>query len=126
MARNPSQDRERGAVAVELALVLPILVLLLFGIIEFGRAYNAKIELQGAVRDGARALAIGPAAGDPVAITKGSASNLSPVSVTTSGSPCTKGQQATVTATYDLPYTIPLFASGTWTLTAKGQMRCGG
>jgi len=113
---------------VEFALILPILVLLLFGIVEFGRAYNAKIALQGAVRDGARVLAIGPTAGDPVTKVIDSAPSLDAgkLSVTTSGSPCTSGTQATVTATYPLTYDIPLFGSATWTLSATGAMRCGG
>ena len=56
---RPTTDRERGAAAVEFALILPLLVMLVFGIIEFGRGYNAKIELTGAVREGARELALG-------------------------------------------------------------------
>ena len=39
---------------VEFALVLPVLVLLLFGIIEFTRAYNAKTTMTHAAREGAR------------------------------------------------------------------------
>ncbi|MEV4642317.1 TadE/TadG family type IV pilus assembly protein [Actinoplanes sp. NPDC049548] len=48
-----------GAAAVELALVLPLLLLLLFGIIDFGRALNAQITLTEAAREGARAAALG-------------------------------------------------------------------
>lgn len=117
---------ERGAAAVEFALVLPVLILLLFGIIEFGRAYNAKVELTGAAREGARVLAVG--SGDPVTTTKNAAPTLdaSKLGVTTSGSPCTKGSPATVTATYPFSYNIPLFGSAAVTLSAKGVMRCGG
>jgi hypothetical protein len=35
------------------------------------------------------------------------------------------GRNAIVRATYDLPYSIPFFAEGTWTITAEGVMRCG-
>ncbi len=38
---------ERGAAVVEFALILPILVLFVFGIIEFGQAYSARIQLTG-------------------------------------------------------------------------------
>ncbi|HKU29947.1 MAG TPA: TadE/TadG family type IV pilus assembly protein, partial [Arthrobacter sp.] len=41
---------ERGAAAVEFALVAPILVLLVLGIMEFGRAYNAQVSLTNAAR----------------------------------------------------------------------------
>jgi Flp pilus assembly protein TadG len=39
---------------VELALVLPMMLLLLLGMVEFGRAYVAGIALEGAAREGAR------------------------------------------------------------------------
>src|SRR6478609_11994972 len=50
---------ERGAALVEFAIILPILLTLVFGIIEFGRAYEVKVQLTGGVREGARALALG-------------------------------------------------------------------
>jgi hypothetical protein len=37
-----------------MALVLPILLLLLFGIVEFGRLLHAQLQLQHAAREGAR------------------------------------------------------------------------
>lgn len=52
---------DRGAAAVEFALILPILLLLVFGIIDFSRAYNARITLSQAAAEGARALAISSA-----------------------------------------------------------------
>jgi hypothetical protein len=45
---------ERGAAAVEFALVMPLLILLLFGIIEFARVWNARQTLTDAAREGAR------------------------------------------------------------------------
>ena len=45
---------EHGAVAVEFAIILPILLLLVFGIIDFGHAYYMKHVLQNSCREGAR------------------------------------------------------------------------
>jgi hypothetical protein len=45
---------ETGAAAVEFALVLPILVVLLFGIFEFGRAWSIHHMITDASREGAR------------------------------------------------------------------------
>ncbi len=62
MNRPPWRGRkaqDRGSAAVEFALVLPVLLLILFGIIDFGRALNAQIELTGAAREGARLAALG-------------------------------------------------------------------
>jgi Flp pilus assembly protein TadG len=49
---------DRGAVAVEFAIVLPVLLLALAGIVEFGRVFNAQIVLTNAAREGARTMAI--------------------------------------------------------------------
>jgi Flp pilus assembly protein TadG len=47
-------EQQRGAAAVELALVIPILLSLLLGVIDFGLAFEQTISLQGAARDSAR------------------------------------------------------------------------
>ena len=46
---------QSGASAVEFAIVLPILVLLVFGIIEFSVAFYDKAMITNASREGARA-----------------------------------------------------------------------
>jgi len=56
-----------GQAAVELALVLPIILLLAIGMLEFARAWNLHQALTDAVREGARrAVLAGPSATDPV------------------------------------------------------------
>jgi Flp pilus assembly protein TadG len=50
---------EDGAAAVEFALLLPLLVLLLFGFIQFGLAFNTKIQATNAAREGARMAVVG-------------------------------------------------------------------
>jgi Flp pilus assembly protein TadG len=50
--------RETGAVAVEMALVLPLLLFILCGIIDLGRAFNTQIQLSQAAREGARLVAM--------------------------------------------------------------------
>lgn len=55
MPGRPRRHRsERGAAAVEFALVLPMLVMLLFGIVTSGLAYSESIGVTNAVREGAR------------------------------------------------------------------------
>jgi Flp pilus assembly protein TadG len=59
MIRKRTRWRDdRGAAAVEFALVLPILILLLFGIIEFARAWNVRQTLTDAAREGARVAVV--------------------------------------------------------------------
>ena len=50
-----------GATAVEMALLLPVLLSLLFGICEFGRAMWTQTSLQYAVEEAARCAAINSA-----------------------------------------------------------------
>ena len=49
-----STERERGAVIVEFALILPLLVILTFGLIEFSSAYHVRSATADAARAGAR------------------------------------------------------------------------
>jgi Flp pilus assembly protein TadG len=54
--RNPQsaiRDR-RGAVAVEFAIVAPVLVAIMFGMIQYGKAFEMQTQLQNAAREGAR------------------------------------------------------------------------
>ena len=123
------RKEEGGSVVVEFALVLPILVLLLFGMIEFGRGYNARVELVSAVREGARAAALGENAATVTTKTKAAAPGLTAddinVSATAACTTVPTPADVTVTATYPFQYDIPLFRSATLTLTAKAVMRCG-
>jgi Flp pilus assembly protein TadG len=50
---NNSKDRFRGQALVEFALALPVLLLLIFGVLEFGRAFTTKIAMENAAREGA-------------------------------------------------------------------------
>jgi Flp pilus assembly protein TadG len=45
---------ERGGVAVEFAIILPVLMLLIFGIIDFGHAWYMRHLMSDASREGAR------------------------------------------------------------------------
>ena len=56
--RAPS-GRERGAAAVEFALVLPLLLVLLLGIIDFGLYFYNDLQLTHVARDAARYLSVG-------------------------------------------------------------------
>lgn len=105
--------REDGQAMVELALVLPVLCLLLFGVIQFGIAFNNYLTLTDAVREGARQGAIARFQPDPQTFTSNkvisSAVGLdtSQLDVTVTPSAAwTPGSDVTVTATY--PYDISL------------------
>lgn len=124
-----ASGNDRGAAAVEFAIVLPLLLLLVFGIIDFGRAYNTTVSLSGAAREGARALALGDS--NWQSITVNAAPTVSGVTVSSpTGSPCSPGDPAEVQATHTFDYLTPLpnlaGLTGSVTLTGRGVMRCGG
>lgn len=52
--REKTTHPERGANLVEMALILPLLLLLIAAIADFGRAFNAYIVITNAAREGAR------------------------------------------------------------------------
>lgn len=70
MVRTLRSTREQGAAAVELALVTPILLAMIFGIVEFGSLWSYKAELNNATANGARAFILDNDAADPVAAAK--------------------------------------------------------
>ena len=119
--------RERGAAAVEFALVLPILVLILFGVIEFGGVYNAQLMVTGAAREGAREMAVGgdPADAEAAAVAAVVVAGAEALDVTVSPGTCTAGSDVTVTVVYDRPFLTGLFGA-TLELTGLATRRCQG
>ncbi len=74
--RGQSDDRsERGAALVEFALVAPLLFLLLFGIVEFGMAFNDFIAVRNGSREGARTAVVNDVNGAPSCTITGSPAN---------------------------------------------------
>jgi Flp pilus assembly protein TadG len=52
--RSSIRDRQRGDAVIEFAMLAPILLLILFGILEVGRLVDAWIVVENAAREGAR------------------------------------------------------------------------
>ena len=140
----PRAPRDRGVAAVEFALLLPMLLLLIFGIIDFGRALNAQITLTQAAREGARIASVdNPLTGAPYpvttvqSVTVNAATGLSGVTAAvTNACQANSGLGASpvaVKASYSFTFVTPVssiarmfgssFGSG-MTLTATGVMPC--
>ena len=137
--RHAATDpRDRGSVAVEFALLLPVLLLIIFGVIDFGRAINAQITLTQAAREGARLASLGYSTSAVQSRAQSAATGLSPVTVTVLAA-CPAGAgigvDARVQASYVFSFITPVgafasmfgsatFGSSTLTLTATGEMPC--
>jgi Flp pilus assembly protein TadG len=55
-SRRPSHRRARGQGLVEFAVVAPVLIALVFGVFDFGRAMSANVTVTNSSREGARYL----------------------------------------------------------------------
>lgn len=119
---------EKGASAVEFALILPILIILVFGIVQFGIAYNNYIALTHAAREGARLAAVNM--DEILGIEefenriKESAPSVSIESITLSGQDGNIGDSVAVTVTGEvLNIEIPLAGSWPVQLTSTATLR---
>jgi Flp pilus assembly protein TadG len=123
---------ERGAVAVEMAILLPVLILLLFGMLEFGRALNTQATLNHAAREGVRVMAITKISSDAQDKAVSSAPTLNPLinkaDVHVIGSCPTSSISAPTLITVTIDYQLSTLTgiAGPFAMKAKGVMLCGG
>jgi Flp pilus assembly protein TadG len=124
---------ERGQTMVEFAMVAPLLLILLLGILQFGATFNRYLTLTDAVRAGARKGAVSRGVVDP----KGACENevlaaagaspkqpggLDPNDLSVScSSTWSAGADVTVTATY--PYSIKLLNLPIWSGNLSSTMK---
>jgi Flp pilus assembly protein TadG len=83
-----SRQDERGAAAVEFTLVLPVLLMMVLGIAEFGRAYYVQASVSQAAREGVRVMALQNNSAASVAATEAAATPLTLTNVGVSPSTC--------------------------------------
>lgn len=125
---KPRMKNEQGQTMTEFALVLPILVVLLFGIIQFGIAFNNYVTLTDAVRAGARKAAVSRNLSDPAGACKAAvlaaADNLDKTDLSTNLScSSTWAPASDVTVTADYNYDISLLGWVVWSGRMKSEMK---
>ena len=125
--------RQDGAAAVEFAFIVPLLIVLVLGIAEFGHAFQVQGTLSAAAREGARVMAL---QNDPAAArtaVRDASPTLDPgvtngqITVTPAACP-TSGPARTnvrVTVRYPMPFLTDFFGASV-DLTGTGVMRCSG
>ena len=124
--------REHGAVAMEFALIMPVLLLILFGTIEFGRVYSQWQVFNGAAREGARCAAV-QAGGftncdieDRVTTAAEPYQVAGPINVSPGDGCLTAAQGTNVTVFWDQPFTIsiPFWNDVTFSSRIEATFRC--
>lgn len=116
-----------GQSLVEFALVLPILILLILGMIEFGWILNGQITLTSAAREGARVAIIYESPSDASTAVQSavssSAESSSLIGVTTATTFNETTKRAIVNVNGKIKPIIGLFFQEDVSLTAKAEMR---
>lgn len=106
---------EHGIAATEFAILLPVLLLILFGIIEFGMLMYSRALITNASREGARAgIVQGPpkrTEAEIITIARtyliGTGVNPNNVTITVTGEMLASPNTLTVSVTYPYPFLIP-------------------
>jgi len=112
---------QKGAAALEFALVLPLLIMLLMGIIGFGTLYNNYLAITHAAEEGARLAVVGQYSESAV---RDAAFPVDPSSVSlTYPEGQTHGKPARVAVTYTYILDIPFFGTKTIPLQSRAEMR---
>jgi Flp pilus assembly protein TadG len=107
-AEAPS-GRQRGAAAVEFALVLPLLLVLILGIIDFGLYFYDDLQLTHVARDAARYLSVSNVAEANAAIDAGDGRLVSASITSRSVTPAaSKGGESTITLKASYHFLTPL------------------
>jgi Flp pilus assembly protein TadG len=130
--RNRLHD-ERGASAVEFAFIVPLLIVLVLGIAEFGHAFQVQGTLSAAAREGVRLMALQNDPAAARAAVRNAADSLNPgitdgqITITPPTCPTFNAGNTSVrlTINYPMPYLTGFFGSSVG-LTGTGVMRCNG
>lgn len=113
-----------GATAVEFALVLPVLLAVLAGVLEFGRALWLRHDMQFAVEEAAR-FALANDTASATAISTRASTRLAAVGPESVVQIATvlDATAVTITASTDFQFIVPgLLPPGAITLTARARM----
>lgn len=126
-ANNSAQE---GQSLVELALLLPVLLLIMAGVLDLGRAFHAYITITNAAREGARYASLHPEDTAGVFDRASQEAENSGIDLCGPGSPCVldfpeiaPGEPITVTVEYEFePITGLIFGGQAFTIGASAAM----
>lgn len=122
------RSRDAGAAAVEFAIIAPILLIMVFGIIDFGRMFNAQLVINEAAREGVRSAAFsGKANGVNMAKEAAQPYSLKEPVVTDCSDLDTEAAQVALETEFKYATPLPVFVPGlpkSFTISGKATMQC--
>ncbi len=119
-----SDADDSGLAAVEFALIVPLIVVLLFAVITAGTAAAGQLSLQAAARDGARAEAVVPNSGCTTAINRLGDSSAVVGDVVCSTAMSCPGERNNIEISANRVVSIPLLGDRTIALSASASYEC--
>jgi uncharacterized membrane protein len=114
---------DRGVVAVEFALILPLLVILIFAAVIAGSLYLDQLQIQAAAREGARAGSIDQSLGCSVATTELAGNEVGQLACT-SVRTCSVHEVSEIRLEATQTVSVPLVGDRAVTLRATSAFRC--
>ncbi len=101
---------QRGSTMVEFALVAPVLILLVMGIMEFGRLFQVWLVVTHAAREGGRYAAVGKSSSEvrTQVIAASPSLDTGLLSITTQNAQGPSGTSVTVQVSYPVTMVTPL------------------
>ncbi|HEY5584947.1 MAG TPA: TadE/TadG family type IV pilus assembly protein [Ruminiclostridium sp.] len=105
----------KGQALVEFAIILPVILLLVMGIFQFGMMLNSYLTIENASREGARAGIVGSSDAEIQELIIAISPILDPLNVTVDITPNEtdrgSGDTLTVKVTYNYKLTVPIISS---------------
>ena len=110
-----SIKNQKGQSLVEFAIILPVVLLLLMGIIEFGMMFNSYLTIQNVAREGARLGIVGGSDIEIKTLIRDISPNLTPGDLTVNLTPAEgsrkSGETLKVSIDYNYHMTVPIISA---------------
>lgn len=105
-------SHQKGQAIVELAIILPLILFLIIGMIDFGRVMNAYLVANNASREGARQAAVGKSDTEIVTMIHQTAASLDSsnvqITILPQASERSRGTEVKVSIQYQVEIITPL------------------
>lgn len=104
------RDTDAGQSLVEFAMILPLMLVLLFGLVDFGRAFYSWLVITNAAREGARVGAVQQPSGaiNDRITESASGIDMAKLTVSLTNVQGARGTPVEVDLTYDFDYVTPI------------------
>lgn len=116
---------QKGQALVEFALILPILLLVVMAILQFGMMLNSYLTIENASREGARAGIVGSSDAEIQQLIISTSPNLDPTNLTVSITPAEglrkSGDTIIVDISYNYEFVVPIISSIVKNVVLNGQ-----